>query len=92
MSSQAASSGVDGFPKTCPLTLHFLNIILFCMSVPVLSLNTKSICPNSSIKSDALHMPNFSDSLQYIYTSFPMRYAWVSFSNSIITYREMGIK
>lgn len=44
------------------------------------------------MRSEFLHRPNFSVSLSYIRTSLPIKYDYVSFNISIITYRDIGIK
>jgi hypothetical protein len=74
---------------------HFRNSIMFRVSVPVLSENTYSICPKSSLRSDVLALAYFcspSSVTNFMLSSFSIIFACVTLIMSSDTYSEMGTR
>lgn len=75
-----------------PDTVHLRKTILFSVKVPVLSEKMYCICPKSSVMFRARHCSCESVSSSYNSTSWLMKYTWQTFTISMETYKEIGIK
>ena len=81
----------DSSPNSLdPITAN-LNSILLHVSVPVLSLNMYSICPNYSFRDEEKTVTPFYFTELYNNLSCIMKTPWIVFTISMDTIKEMGI-
>lgn len=86
------NSSFSSFPyEKFPMLMH-LNSMILHVSVPVLSLNMYSTCPNSSFKLDDWAFAHYWRLSSYIQISVLMKKACQNLTISDVTRREIGTK